>query len=51
MRKDQERLQDIRETITQIEKYAVQGQVEFEQNELIQVWIVHPFANSRRSFK
>lgn len=41
MRDNKERLRDILEAITQIEKYAVQGQAEFHQNELIQVWIVH----------
>ncbi len=41
MRKDRERLQDILEAIAQIKKYAVQGQTEFKQNELIQICIVH----------
>jgi uncharacterized protein with HEPN domain len=41
MRDDKERLRDILEAIAQIEKYAVLGQAEFQQNELIQVWIVH----------
>jgi uncharacterized protein with HEPN domain len=41
MRNDQERLHDILEAISQIEKYQIQGQAEFQQNELIQVWIVH----------
>ncbi len=41
MRKDRERLQDILEAIEQIERYASQGKSEFEQNELIQVWILH----------
>jgi uncharacterized protein with HEPN domain len=41
MRNDQERLEDILEAISQIEKYQVQGQEKFQQNELIQVWIVH----------
>ncbi len=41
MRNDRERLQDILEAITQIEKYAAKGQLEWEQNELIQVWIIH----------
>lgn len=35
MRDDQERLRDILEAIAQIEKYAAQGQKEFQQNELI----------------
>lgn len=41
MRDDRERLRDILEAITQIEKYAVRGEKEFQQNELIQIWIVH----------
>lgn len=41
MRNDQERLRDILEAISQIEKYAIQGQTEFQNNELIQVWVVH----------
>lgn len=41
MRRDRERLGDILEAIAQIERYAHQGQAMFEENELIQVWIVH----------
>lgn len=41
MRNDRERLRDILEAISQIEKYAIQGQTEFQRNELIQVWVVH----------
>ena len=41
MRDNKERLRDILEAIAQIEKYATQGKEEFQQNELIQVWIVH----------
>ena len=41
MRDDRERLQDILEAISQIEKYAVQGKEEFQQNELVQIWIIH----------
>ena len=41
MRNDVERLRDILEAINNIEKYASQGKQVFEQNELIQVWIVH----------
>ncbi|MEO0012304.1 MAG: hypothetical protein RLZZ535_693 [Cyanobacteriota bacterium] len=41
MRNDKERLRDILEAISQIEKYAIQGQTEFQNNELIQVWVVH----------
>ncbi len=41
MRSDDERLQDILEAIERIKRYAVQGRSAFEQNELIQTWIVH----------
>jgi uncharacterized protein with HEPN domain len=41
MRDDRERLLDIMDAIERIEKYAVRGQQAFEQDELIQTWIVH----------
>ena len=41
MRDDRERLLDILEAIAQIEKYAVRGKPAFEQDELVQNWIVH----------
>lgn len=41
MRNDHARLLDIIEAIERIEKYAVQGREAFEQDELIQTWIVH----------
>jgi len=41
MREDRERLLDIQEAIERIEKYAARGQEAFEQDELIQTWIVH----------
>ena len=41
MRSDTERLQDILEAIERLEKYAVQGRRVFEQQELIQTWIIH----------
>ncbi|MGH8628923.1 MAG: HepT-like ribonuclease domain-containing protein [Gammaproteobacteria bacterium] len=41
MRGDRVRLLDIQEAIERIEKYARQGQEAFEQEELIQTWIVH----------
>lgn len=41
MRNDAERLTDILEAITNIEKYAVKGKAEFQKNELVQIWIVH----------
>lgn len=41
MRSDRERLHDTLEAIAQIERYALQGQAAFQQDELIQTWIVH----------
>lgn len=41
MRNDRERLRDILEAIAQVEKYAVCGQNIFQEDELIQIWIVH----------
>ena len=41
MRDDRERLKDILEAIAQVEKYAVRGQNIFQEDELIQIWIVH----------
>ena len=41
MRDDRERLKDILEAIENIEKYAVQGRLAFEKDELIRIWIVH----------
>lgn len=41
MRDDRERLRDIQDGIAKIEKYAVQGKQVFENDELIQVWIIH----------
>jgi uncharacterized protein with HEPN domain len=41
MRDDKERLRDILEAIAQIERYSLQGRDRFEQEELVQVWIVH----------
>jgi uncharacterized protein with HEPN domain len=43
MRDDRERLLDIQEAITRIEKYAAKGRLEFENNELIQTWVLHHF--------
>ena len=40
MRSDSERLLDIKEAITNIDKYAKLGKEEFENNELIQSWIM-----------
>ena len=40
MRSDRERLLDILEAIERIEKYAAQGKKTFEQDELVQNWMV-----------
>ncbi|MEM7592107.1 MAG: HepT-like ribonuclease domain-containing protein, partial [Cyanobacteria bacterium P01_A01_bin.83] len=40
MRKDVERMRDISEAISKIEKYAIQGQAKFLANELIQGWML-----------
>ena len=41
MRDDRERLRDIQEAIGRIEQQAVKGRTAFENDELIQTWIVH----------
>ena len=41
MRDTYERLQDIQEAVTKIMKYTAQGRQLFDQNELIQTWVVH----------
>lgn len=41
MRDYNERLLDILEAIERIEKYAAQGRENFENDELVQTWIVH----------
>lgn len=41
MRDDRGRLQDILEAIERIEKYAQKGKGQFEQDELVETWIVH----------
>lgn len=41
MRRDAERLQDILDAITAIERYANQGKQAFDEQELIQVWVLH----------
>ncbi|MEM7590940.1 MAG: HepT-like ribonuclease domain-containing protein [Cyanobacteria bacterium P01_A01_bin.83] len=40
MRSDRERIKDIQEAISKINKYAVQGKEEFFANELIHGWIL-----------
>lgn len=41
MRAPEERLQDILEAIAAIQRYSSQGRMAFDEEELIQVWIVH----------
>ena len=41
MRDDTERLRDILEAIERLEKYANQGKTMFEQQELIQTWVIY----------
>lgn len=41
MRSQEARLHDILEAIERIEKYAAQGRDAFEQDELIQVWLLY----------
>jgi uncharacterized protein with HEPN domain len=41
MRDDRERLRDMLEAISQIEKYAIQGKDRFIGDELIQTWMIH----------
>lgn len=43
MRNDRQRLLDILEAIEQIEKYSARGKEAFEQDELIQNWIIRQF--------
>lgn len=40
MRNDTERVRDIQEAIAKIEKYAVRGKLVFDEDELIQTWVV-----------
>jgi len=41
MRKDEERLVDILESIRKIERYAARGHDAFVRDELLQTWIIH----------
>lgn len=41
MRDPSERLRDILEAVERIERHAARGRRAFEQDELLQVWIVH----------
>jgi uncharacterized protein with HEPN domain len=41
MRDDGERLRDMLEAISQIEKYVILGKDKFTEDELIQIWIIH----------
>lgn len=41
MRDTSERLRDIQEAISKIAKYTGAGRESFDQNELVQTWVVH----------
>jgi uncharacterized protein with HEPN domain len=41
MRDDRLRLEDVRDSVEQIEKYSARGRQAFNNDELIQVWIHH----------
>ena len=41
MRDDRLRLADILDAIGQINRYAAAGRAEFDENELVRVWILH----------
>ena len=41
MREPTERLRDIREAILRIEKYTEQGRKPFDEDELVQTWVIH----------
>ena len=41
MRDTSERLRDIQEAITRITKYTDAGRQSFDQNDLVQTWVVH----------
>ena len=41
MRDESERLRDILEAIERIEKYAARGRAAFDEDELVQTWVVH----------
>ncbi len=41
MRRDQERLRDILDAIEKIERYIPRGRAAFDNDELLQTWMVH----------
>jgi uncharacterized protein with HEPN domain len=41
MRDESERLRDILEAIERVEKYAARGRAAFDEDELVQTWMVH----------
>ena len=41
MRDDREKIKDILDAISQIEKYAVKGRNAFEHDELIRIWMIY----------
>jgi len=41
MRSSEERLLDMLDAIENIEKYTMQGRSRYEEDELVQTWVVH----------
>jgi uncharacterized protein with HEPN domain len=41
VRDDRLRLEDIRDAIAHIERYSIHGRKEFDDNELVRVWMLH----------
>ena len=41
MRDDREKIRDILDAISHIEKYAVKGRKDFERDELVQIWMIY----------
>lgn len=49
MRDDRERLLDMLEAIRKIEQYAHEETYSSHDDNLVEVWMIHPFADYRRS--
>lgn len=41
MRDDREKIQDILDAISHIEKYAIKGRKTFDRDELVQIWMIY----------
>ena len=41
MRNDRERIQDILDAISHIEKHAIKGRKTFDRDELVQIWMIY----------